>query len=56
MGRKEGGKKRAYMRFSDVSSERVLTSSDSGGSVVVEMGFDGVQEGSSVAETVLEEG
>lgn len=39
------------MRLSDVPSERMLTSNDSSGSV---LDFDGVQEGSSVAEAVLE--
>jgi len=45
--------KRAYMRFPNVSSERMLTSSDSGGSVLFEMSLDRIQERCSVAETVL---
>ena len=44
------------VRFLDSSDLRVLRTSDSNRSVVLDMSPDWVQEGSSVAETVLEEG
>ena len=41
------------MRFFDSSDVRKLTSSDSDRAVVLEMSPDRVEEGSSVAETIL---
>lgn len=53
---RERSERRTYVRFTDISSKRVLASSDSGRSVVFKVSFDGVKEWSSVTETVLDIG